>query len=96
MRIIIECPETNLHYEAGYIFADCSRRVRFLLQCGGGPYMLHQLSLDLTARSSPQCDPASPEARPESEVENSDNFAVPNWESLNDFLRFAFSDCRKP
>ena len=23
MRIIIECPESNLHLEAGYIYADC-------------------------------------------------------------------------
>ena len=29
--------------EAEYIFADCSRRNRFFLQFGGGPYMLRQL-----------------------------------------------------
>jgi hypothetical protein len=36
--------EITLHSEAGYIFADCSRRNRFFLQLGGGPYMLRQLS----------------------------------------------------
>jgi hypothetical protein len=43
-RIIIMRPETILHSEAGYIFADCSRPTRFFLQFGGGPYMLQQLS----------------------------------------------------
>jgi hypothetical protein len=41
-RIIIMRPETTLHSEAGYIFADCSRRNRFFLQFGGGPYMFQQ------------------------------------------------------
>ena len=48
-RIIIMRPETILHSEAGYIFADCSRPTRFFLQFGGGPYMLRQL----TCRSRP-------------------------------------------
>jgi len=39
-RIIIVRPEITLHLEAGYIFAGCSRRNRFFLQFGGGPYML--------------------------------------------------------
>jgi hypothetical protein len=43
-RIIIMRPETILHSEAGYIFADCSRPTRFFLQFGGGPYMLCQQS----------------------------------------------------
>jgi hypothetical protein len=43
-RIIIECPEINLHPEAGYIFADCSRQTQFFLQFGGGPYMFQQLA----------------------------------------------------
>jgi hypothetical protein len=43
-RIIIMRREITLHSEAGYIFADCSRRNRFFLQLGGGPYMLRQLS----------------------------------------------------
>jgi len=30
--------------EAEYIFADCSRRNRFFLQFGGGPYMFRQSS----------------------------------------------------
>jgi hypothetical protein len=38
-RIIIVRPEITLHLEAGYIFAGCSRRNRFFLQFGGGPYM---------------------------------------------------------
>ena len=42
LRIIIMRPEITLHEEAGYIFADCSRQNRFLLQFGGGPYMLRQ------------------------------------------------------
>jgi hypothetical protein len=42
-RIIIMRPEITLHSEAGYIFADCSRRNRFFLQFGDGPYMLRQL-----------------------------------------------------
>jgi hypothetical protein len=42
-RIIIMRPETILHSEAGYIFADCSRPTRFFLQFGGGPYMLRQV-----------------------------------------------------
>ena len=42
-RIIIMRPETILHSEAGYIFADCSRPTRFFLQFGGGPYILRQL-----------------------------------------------------
>jgi hypothetical protein len=42
-RIIIECPEINLHPEAGYIFADCSRQTQFFLQFGGGPYIFQQL-----------------------------------------------------
>jgi len=29
VRIIIARPEITLHLEAGYIFADCSRRNRF-------------------------------------------------------------------
>ena len=41
-RIIIMRPEITLHSEAGYIFAGCSRRSRFFLQFGGGPYMLRQ------------------------------------------------------
>ena len=41
-RIIIVRPEITLHLEAGYIFAGCSRRNRFFLQFGGGPYMLCQ------------------------------------------------------
>jgi hypothetical protein len=41
-RIIIECPEINLHPEAGYIFADCSRQTQFFLQFGGGPYIFQQ------------------------------------------------------
>ena len=36
-------PEIILHSEAGYIFADCSRRNRFFLQLGGRPHMLRQL-----------------------------------------------------
>jgi hypothetical protein len=43
-RIIIVRPEITLHLEAGYIFAGCSRRNRFFLQFGGGPYMLRQLT----------------------------------------------------
>ena len=43
-RIIIMRPEITLHSEAGYIFADCSRRNRFFLQFSGGPYMLRQLT----------------------------------------------------
>ncbi len=43
-RIIIMRPENILHSEAGYIFADCSRRNRFFLQFGGEPYMLRQLT----------------------------------------------------
>jgi hypothetical protein len=43
-RIIIVRPEITLHLEAGYIFAGCSRRNRFFLQFGGGPYMLRQPS----------------------------------------------------
>jgi hypothetical protein len=43
-RIIIMRREITLHSEAGYIFADCSRRNRFFLQLGGGPYMLRQQS----------------------------------------------------
>lgn len=42
VRIIIMRPEITLHSEAGYIFADCSRPTHFLLQFGGGPYMLRQ------------------------------------------------------
>ena len=42
-RIIIMRREITLHSEAGYIFADCSRRNRFFLQLGGGPYMFRQL-----------------------------------------------------
>ena len=42
-RIIIVRPEITLHLEAGYIFADCSRRNRFFLQFGGGPYMFRHL-----------------------------------------------------
>jgi hypothetical protein len=42
-RIIIMRPETILHKEAGYIFADCSRRNRFFLQVSGGPYIFRQL-----------------------------------------------------
>jgi hypothetical protein len=38
-RIIIMRPENILHSEAGYIFADCSRRNRFFLQFSGGPYI---------------------------------------------------------
>ena len=45
-RIIIMRPEITLHSEAGYIFADCSRRNRFFLQFGGGPYMLRQSERD--------------------------------------------------
>ena len=41
-RIIIVRPEITLHLEAGYIFAGGSRRNRFFLQFGGGPYMLRQ------------------------------------------------------
>jgi hypothetical protein len=37
-------PESILHLEAGYIFADCSRRTQFFLQFGGGPYILRQLT----------------------------------------------------
>ena len=44
-RIIIMRPETILHSEAGYIFADCSRPTRFFLQFGGGPYMFQQLGI---------------------------------------------------
>ena len=44
-RIIIMRPEITLHSEAGYIFADCSRRNRFFLQFGGGPYMLRQVTV---------------------------------------------------
>jgi len=40
--IIIVRREITLHLEAGYIFAGCSRRNRFFLQFGGGPYMLRQ------------------------------------------------------
>lgn len=43
-RIIIVRPEITLHLEAGYIFAGCSRRNRFFLQFGGGPYILRQLA----------------------------------------------------
>jgi hypothetical protein len=43
-RIIIMRPEITLHSEAGYIFAGSSRRNRFFLQFGGGPYILRQLS----------------------------------------------------
>ena len=43
-RIIIMRREITLHSEAGYIFADCSRRNRFFLQLGGGPYILRQVS----------------------------------------------------
>jgi hypothetical protein len=43
-RIIILRPEITLHSEAGCIFADCSRRNRFFLQFGGGPYTLRQLT----------------------------------------------------
>jgi hypothetical protein len=39
-RIIIVRPEITLHLEAGYIFAGCSRRNRFFLHFGGGPYTL--------------------------------------------------------
>ena len=41
-RIIIMRPEITLHSEAGYIFAGSSRRNRFFLQFGGGPYMFRQ------------------------------------------------------
>jgi len=52
-RIIIVRPEITLHLEAGYIFAGCSRRNRFFLQFGGGPYMLRQLmSRDCDALNS--------------------------------------------
>jgi hypothetical protein len=43
VRIIIMRPEITLPSEAGYIFADCSRRNRFFLQFGGGPYTLRHL-----------------------------------------------------
>jgi hypothetical protein len=43
-RIIIMRPETILHSEAGYIFADCSRPTRFFLQFGGGPYILNYVN----------------------------------------------------
>ena len=37
------CPrKANLGWPPGYIFAGCSRRNRFFLQSGGGPYMLRQ------------------------------------------------------
>ena len=37
-------PETTLHSEAEYIFADCSRHNQFLLHFIGGPYRcrIHQ------------------------------------------------------
>src|SRR5437879_4580267 len=38
-------PEITLHSEAGYIFAGSSRRNRFFLQFGGGPYIYRQPSL---------------------------------------------------
>jgi hypothetical protein len=41
-RIIIVRPEITLHLEAGYIFTGCSRRNRFFLQFGGGPYIFRQ------------------------------------------------------
>jgi hypothetical protein len=41
-RIIIVRAEITLHLEAGYIFAGCSRRNRFFLQFGGGPYIFQQ------------------------------------------------------
>jgi len=50
-RIIIMRPETILHSEAGYIFADCSRPTRFFLQFGGGPYMLRQSCVPYTSSS---------------------------------------------
>ena len=40
MRIIIECPESILHLEAGYIYADCPFVNFHLLQSGGGPYII--------------------------------------------------------
>ena len=51
-RIIIMRPETILHSEAGYIFADCSRPTRFFLQFGGGPYILRQLPSGVTVRQT--------------------------------------------
>jgi len=51
-RIIIMRPETILHSEAGYIFADCSRPTRFFLQFGGGPYIFQQLTVLRSARSA--------------------------------------------
>ena len=39
MRIIIECPESILHLEAEYIYADCLSPTSNLLQSGGGPYI---------------------------------------------------------
>jgi hypothetical protein len=42
-------PEITLHSEAGYIFADCSRRNRFFLQLGGGPYIRQLSDTDLIA-----------------------------------------------
>ena len=52
-RIIIMRPETILHSEAGYIFADCSRPTRFFLQFGGGPYILRQLARAQLERRGP-------------------------------------------
>jgi len=43
-------PRQPFHPEAGYIFADCSRRNRFFLQFGGGPYMLRQLRSTLVSK----------------------------------------------
>jgi hypothetical protein len=43
MALIIMRPENILHSEAGYIFADCSRRIRFFLQFSGGPYNANHL-----------------------------------------------------
>jgi hypothetical protein len=40
VRIIIKCPESILHLEVGYIYADCLRPSSNLLQSGGGPYII--------------------------------------------------------
>ena len=53
-RIIIVRPEITLHLEAGYIFAGCSRRNRFFLQFGGGPYILQQLLVSQVCKGEPR------------------------------------------
>jgi hypothetical protein len=45
------------HSEAGCIFADCSRRIRFFLQFGGGPYMFRQLRPSYCIRSKNRVRP---------------------------------------